>query len=123
MKTLSKRLQRLETLFAPQADKENDWGGMAGVRDEMLRIAALQGEAIEAEAKRHLDAIGPDGLWREGVRSYLRDHGFVQSNDESLAETTARALGITTQELAACISQGRIGSVLLDRFREPRDYR
>jgi hypothetical protein len=37
------------------------------------------------------------------VRSYLRDHGFVQSNDESLAETTARALGITTQELAVCI--------------------
>jgi hypothetical protein len=28
-------------------------------------------------------------------------------------------LGITTPELAARIAQGRIGSVLLDRFREP----
>jgi hypothetical protein len=119
MKTISKRLQRLETLFAPRAEKEDDWGGMAGVRDEMLRVAALQGETNAAETKRHLDALGPHGLWLEPVRGYLKDHGFVQSGGESFAETIARALRISSHELAAWIAQGRIGSALLERFSGP----
>jgi len=71
MKTLSKRLQRLETLFAPQADKEDDWGGMAGVRDEMLRGAARLGEPRCSEIRTDLDALGPAGLWNEAVRALL----------------------------------------------------
>ena len=119
MKIISKRLLKLERVLAHPAT-DVGWGGMAHTRDEVLHLAAATwSESSVAELKRQLDELGPDGLWLEGVRSYLRDHGFVQSSDESLAETTARALGITTPEPAACIAQGRTGSVLLNRFREP----
>lgn len=53
-------------------------------------------------------------------RGYLSDHDFVQSGNESFAETMARALGIRTHELKVCIAEGRIGSALLDSFRQPR---
>jgi hypothetical protein len=58
MKTTSKRLQKLERAFAPQADKEDAWGGMAGVRDEMLRVAARLGEPRCSEIRTELDAWG-----------------------------------------------------------------
>jgi len=63
-----------------------------------------------------LEKLGPAGLWRETVRSLLADHGLVQTDHESLAETVARALDIGTDELRVCIAQGQIGSVLLERF-------
>ena len=118
MKIISKRLLRLERALAPPA-VDVGWGGMAHTRDQILRLAATWPESSVAELKRQLDELGPDGLWLEGIRIYLRDHGFVQSNNESLAETTARALKITTQELAAWITQGRLGSALVERFSEP----
>jgi hypothetical protein len=61
------------------------------------------------------------GLWREAARGYLSDHGFFQSEKESFAETMARALGINTGELRVCIAENRIGSALLERFREPEN--
>jgi hypothetical protein len=70
-----------------------------------------------------LDALGPHGLWLEVVRGYLKDHGFVQTKDESLAETMARALAIGTDELRLCIAHGRIGSALLERFGKVNTYR
>jgi hypothetical protein len=106
-------------LFAPRAEKEDDWGGLAGVRDEMLRVAERLGEPRCSEIRTELDTLGPTGLWREAVRSLLADHGFVETGDESFAETVARALDIGTDELAVCIAQGQIGSALLERFREP----
>jgi|ERR1700678_3086358 hypothetical protein len=66
MKTLGKRLQRLERSFAPPADKEDDWGSMAGVRDEMLRVAARLGEPRCSEIRTEMDALGVAGLY--GVR-------------------------------------------------------
>ena len=47
--------------------------------------------------------------------------GFVQTGNESLAETMARALGIDTDELRACIAENRIGTALLERFMEPEN--
>jgi|HubBroStandDraft_5_1064220.scaffolds.fasta_scaffold33776_2 hypothetical protein len=105
MKAISKRLPRLETLFAPGAEKEDDWGGMAGVRDEMLRVAARLGEHRCSEIRTELDALGPAGLWREAVRGFLVDHGFIQAGDESFAETVARSLDIGTDKLRVCIAQ------------------
>jgi hypothetical protein len=70
--------------------------------------------------REELEQLGDLGLWREAARRYLSDHGFVQSEKESFAETMARALGINTHELRVCIGEGRIGSALLDRFREPQ---
>jgi hypothetical protein len=68
-----------------------------------------------------LEQLGPYGLWLEAARGYLCDHGFIQSRSESFAETMARALGINTDELRVCIAEGRIGSALLERFREPEN--
>jgi hypothetical protein len=44
----------------------------------------------------------------------------VQRETESFAETVARALGISIQELRAHLMQGSIGSVLLERFSQAR---
>jgi hypothetical protein len=58
--------------------------------------------------------------WASGAkqRACLGDHGFVQSEKESFAETMARALGMNMDELRVCIAQNRISSALLESFRE-----
>jgi len=65
-----------------------------------------------------LERLGPAGLWLETARCYLHDHGFVQSGNESLSQTMARALGISTHELRICIAENRVGAALQARFRE-----
>ena len=92
---------------------------MAEFRNEIIRQAEQRGEPFVAEVREALEQLGPTGLWRETARGYLSDHGFVQSEKESFAETMARALGINTDELRVCIAENRIGSALLERFREP----
>ena len=103
------------------AESEDRWGSMAEFRDELLAQAEQQGATSVAEIGAELERIGPSGLWLKAVRGYLSDHGFVQSEKESFAETMARALGINTDELRVCIAQNRIGSALLERFREPEN--
>lgn len=61
------------------------------------------------------------GLWGETARSYLSDHGFVQTEKESFFETMARAFGIDTDELRVYVAENRIGSALLERFGEPEN--
>jgi hypothetical protein len=119
MRAISRRLIKLEKVFARVARSEDTWGRMAEFRDELLRLAAQRGEPSVAALAEELENLGPLGLWREAARGYLSDHGFVQSGNESLAQTMARALGIDTDELRVWIAEGRIGSALLDRFREP----
>jgi hypothetical protein len=121
MRAISKRLAKLETVFAPVPASEDRWGRMAEFRDELLRQAEQRGEPSVAELREELEQIGPLGLWRESARGFLSDHGFVQSANESFAETMARALGIDTDELRDCIAENRIGSALLERFREPEN--
>jgi hypothetical protein len=119
MKAISRRLEQLEKVFARVARSEDTWGRMAEFRDQLLCLAEQRGEPCVAVLREELEQLGPSGLWRETARGYLSDHGFVQSGNESFAQTMARALGISTHELKACIGEGRIGSALLDRFREP----
>ena len=96
---------------------------MARFRDELLRNAENQGAVAVAQLRKELDEGGPVGLWREVARSYLRDHGFVQTTHESFAETMARALGIDTEDLRAWIAQGQIGAMLVNRFANSEGYR
>jgi len=119
MKLISRRLEKLEKIFAPQAERETGWGEIAKFRDELLRLAEQRGTAPIAQLKDELDAMGPIGLWFETVRSYLGENGFVQDPSESLAETTGRALGMDGSELRICMAQGRLGAALLDRFKQP----
>jgi hypothetical protein len=119
MRAIDRRLVKLEKVFAPVLDIEDPWGTIAEFRDKLLRQAEERGAPPVAELSEELEQLGPLGLWREAARGYLSDHGFVQSESESFAETMARALGINTDELRVCIAENRIGSALLERFRGP----
>jgi hypothetical protein len=119
MRIISKRLKRLEKIFARVAESGTVWGSMAKFRDSLLQLAEQSDAASVAALREELERLGPSGLWRETARGYLCDHGFVQSGKESLAQTMARALGISTHELRICIAENRVGAALLDRFREP----
>src|SRR5260370_26585132 len=120
MRALSRRLEKLEKVLARVAKSEDTWGSMAEFRDRLLQLAEQRDAPSIAALREELERIGPSGLWFETARGYLCDHGFVQSGNESLAQTMARALGISTHDLRICIADGRIGSALLERFRGPR---
>jgi hypothetical protein len=94
---------------------------MAAFRGDLLRQAEQRGEPPVAELREELEQLDPLGLWREAARGYLSVYGFVQSETECFAATMARALGINTDELRVCIAENRIGSALLERFREPEN--
>ena len=99
MKTICRRLQKLEKTLAPGITGEIDWGRMAGVRESLLSAAEPHGMPAVVQLRTELDELGPWGLWRETARYHLREHGFVQCDGESFAETMARALGIGVREL------------------------
>jgi len=117
MRKIVNRLEQLEQVFARVAASATIWGSMAAVRDRLLQIAEERDPPSLATLREELERLGPAGLWLETARGYLCDHEFVQSGNESLAQTMARALGISTHELRICIAEGRIGSALLERFR------
>jgi len=57
-------------------------------------------EKIHAAAIRAREAASAPRInFREMLREHLKAHGFVQTGNESLAETTARAFGMNSQEL------------------------
>jgi hypothetical protein len=122
MRVIGRRLKKLEKIFAPVVVCEDTWGSMAELRNDLLRQAEQRGEPPVAALKEELEQLGPLGLWREAARGYLSDHGFIQSGNESLAQTMARALGIDTDELRVWIAESRIGTALLERFREPEKH-
>src|SRR5215467_4192504 len=108
MRAISRRLTKLEKVFAPVVVREDRWGSMAEFHDDLLRQAEQRGEPPVAALREELEQLGPLGLWRETTRCYLSEHGFLQSEKESFAETMARALGINTDELRVCIAENRI---------------
>jgi hypothetical protein len=120
MRKIVNRLEKLEKVFARVAASATIWGSMAKFRDSLLQLAEKKDPQSVAELRVELERLGPGGLWRETARGYLRDHGFVQSGNESLAQTMARALGISTHELRNCIAENRVGAALLEKFREAR---
>ena len=123
MRAILRRLQKLEKKFVPAAPVEtewDEWDSMAGIRDKLLELAKPRGELAVAQLRTELEQLGPSGLWIEIARCHLREHGFVQNDEEGFAETLARALGISLPELRLCIAQGQIGRALLERFTEPR---
>jgi hypothetical protein len=119
MRQIVNRLEKLEKVFARVAASATIWGSMAKFRDRLLQLAEHRDASSVAALREELERLGPAGLWLETARCYLLDHGFVQSGNESFAQTMARALGINTDELRVCIAENRIGKALLDRFREP----
>src|ERR1039457_3358568 len=108
MRTILRRLQKLEKKFVPAAPVETEWDewDMAGIRDKLLDRVKPRGELAVAQLRTELEQLGPSGLWIEIARCHLREHGFVQNDEEGFAETLARALGISLPELRLCIAQG-----------------
>jgi len=120
MKTIGRRLQKLERSLVPRVGNGDDWGSLASVRNEVVCQAERLSESYGAAIRVELDMLGPAGLWRETARSFLEDHGFVQSGAESFAETMARVLGIGTDQLRILIAKGQMASALLERLGEVR---
>ena len=67
----------------------------------LMRLEQIQAAAVRAKAACSSPA-GPSVA--EIVRERLRVRGFVQTGNESLAETLARAFGMNSQELRQLIA-------------------
>ena len=118
MRTLNRRLLKLETALARLVPQTPDWGGMARMRDSLLKNAEKQSAEAAAELRTELDSIGPLGLWTELVRSLLKDRGFVQTATESFAETLQRFLGIDGEELRSQMTDGSFKDTVCKRLEE-----
>lgn len=112
MKDIGKRIQKLESVMIRPAAFDR-WGRMAAMRDDLIRRAP---HGCQAELRLELEELGPARLWSAIARHFLANRGFVQAACESFAETMARALDISAEDLRVLISQGRIGKALLARF-------
>jgi hypothetical protein len=116
MRTICRRLHRLEKALPRTASAGLRWGRLAGIRDQLLLIAKGRGALVAERLKADLEELGPHGLWLDMARYHLQLHGIVQSDHESFAEMMARALGIGMGDLRAQLEQGRLGTALMDRF-------
>lgn len=108
MRTISKRLEKLERTFAPIAEDEAD-NQAADLRARIRLSAPSIGQPVAAELEKLLDEVGPQRFHTELHRAHLIAHGFVQGANESLAETTCRAAGISSEDLKARMFEGRSG--------------
>ncbi len=108
MRTISKRLEKLERTFAPIAEDQAD-NQAADLRARIRCSAPSIGQPAAAELEKLLDEIGPQRFHTDLHRAHLIAHGFVQDTNESLAETTCRAAGISSEELKARMFEGRSG--------------
>jgi hypothetical protein len=61
----------------------------------LVRLEEIHAAAIRAQEA----ASAPRINVCEMLREHLKAHGFVQTGNESLAETMARAFGMNSQEL------------------------
>ena len=117
MRTINRRLLNLEKALGPAIHGETDWDEMARLRDELLSLAEQDGTSPVTELKQELNALGPTGLWLDVARTHLLGRGFEQRASESFAQTMARAICISTDELRDCIEEGRL-EALLERFKD-----
>jgi hypothetical protein len=61
MRAISRRLEKLEKVFAPVAESEDTWGSMAEFPDELLSLAEQRSEPSVAELREELERLGPLG--------------------------------------------------------------
>lgn len=97
MRTLTRRLEKLEKTLAPLVVNKTD--DAADLRASIRHSAKDIGQPLAAQFEELLDEIGPYQFQLELHRAYLLAHGFVQDPvRESLADTTCRAAGIRFEE-------------------------
>ena len=104
MKAIINRLRRLENANAP-ADRA--WALLEAILDARRRRLGPDYVEPTPSPARMFDDLGPVGLWLETART------FLESGDESFAETMARSMGIGTDQLQILMAQGQIASASL----------
>lgn len=122
MRTISGRLEKLEKILAFLVAKEDERGA-ASLRARLRGLAKRVGEPVVARLEKFLEEVGPGRFHTELIRVQLSAHGFVQGPKESLAETCARALGISPLELRVRLVQGKLGLESLRGSNESRTAR
>ena len=115
MRTINKRLEKLEARFAPLAETLDE-SRAAHLRAKLRLLVGRVGEPLVAQLESLLEEVGPNRFHAELIRANLSAYGSVQTPHESLAETLARALGIGMRKLRARIQQGQLG--LVSRFEK-----
>lgn len=116
MRTISRRLEKLEKTLAFLVEEQDD-GGAARIRAWIRGLATQVGDPVVEQLEKFLDEVGPEGFHLELIRGHLIAHGFPQHPNESLAETMSRAAGIAPVELKARLREGRTGmAFVLDRI-------
>jgi hypothetical protein len=70
------------------------------------RLEQLEQISVRRASGRHHAKTGASAI--EAIRTLLCATGFEQEPQESLAETTARALGISCRDLRNRLSEGRL---------------
>jgi hypothetical protein len=70
------------------------------------RLEEIKAASDRAKAAR-IPPSGPSAA--EIIRERLRAHGFVETGNESLAETMARAFGMSTRELHKYLEERAAG--------------
>ena len=69
------------------------------MREKLCRRLARLEEVHAAAVRAKAASAVPSWSVCEIIREHLKAHGFVQTGNESLAETTARAFGMNSREL------------------------
>jgi hypothetical protein len=62
MRAISRRLTKLEKVFAPVAEVQDGWASMAEVRDKLLQLAEERDPLSLAAFKEELEQLGPLGF-------------------------------------------------------------
>jgi len=75
MKTIGRRLQKLERSLARKIENRDDWGSLGSVCDEIVGHAKRLSESYGAAIRAELDTLGPVGLWCETVEAFWRITG------------------------------------------------
>jgi len=79
-----------------------------GTRGIHYRLAQLE-QICASVARASAKAVNQGSCAVEELRDRLREYGFEPQGNESLAEATARALGISCAELKVRLRSGSLG--------------
>ena len=103
--TIKRRIEELETTLARSVETAKDTL-LEAVRTRIRGLAKIVGKETAAQAEYYLNKLGPEEFTKQTIKGALQGHGIERRPNESLAETMARAMGITSSELKVRLQRG-----------------
>ena len=103
--TIKRRLENLEATLARSVETAKDTL-LDAIRASIRGLVRIVGKESATQAERYLDELGPEEFTKQTIKGVLQGHGYERRPNESLAETMARAMGITSSELKARLQRG-----------------